>query len=141
MTVIRRSMTKLLFLAAVGAGFATMPAFAQDDRMGADEFRISCASCHGLDAKGDGPIASYLTVAPPDLTMLAKNNRGEYPFLKVFQIIDGRSVVRAHGNDMPVWGDRYRTAVEAPGSIGSQEQMIRARVLELVYYIQTIQEK
>ena len=82
------------------------------------------------------------SLKPADLTVLAKNNNGEYPFLKVYQTIDGRMLVTGHGDrTMPVWGDHYEAESEVePGSFGS-EQMVRARVLELVYYIQTLQEK
>jgi hypothetical protein len=92
--------------------------------------------------KGDGNMAKFLTIKPADLTVLAKKNGGEYPFLRVFQAIDGRSQVTGHGDrPMPIWGDRYE--VEAgvqPGTYGS-EQLVRSRILELVYFIQSIQEK
>ena len=38
------------------------------------QFREYCASCHGMDAKGDGPVAASLKKKPADLTMLSKNN-------------------------------------------------------------------
>lgn len=44
----------------------------------------------------------------PDLTALAKNNNGVFPFDRVYQIIDGRREVLAHGpRDMPVWGRNF----------------------------------
>ncbi len=118
--------------------------------IGADEFRNSCASCHGMNGKGHGPLASILMKKPADLTVLAKNNGGEYPSLKegeypfhrVFQIIDGRTVVAGHGDrTMPVWGSRY--AMEEGLKYGPMggEKVIRGRILELVYYIQSIQER
>jgi mono/diheme cytochrome c family protein len=118
--------------------------------IGADEFLASCSSCHGISGKGDGPIAQFLTPKPTDLTQLAKNNHGlypslgsgNYPFQRVFQVIDGRTLVSGHGDrEMPVWGSRYKMeAGEKYGPMGS-EKVIRGRVLELVYYIQTIQEE
>ena len=33
-----------------------------------------CASCHGLDARGNGPAAFVLKTTPPDLTALAKRH-------------------------------------------------------------------
>lgn len=121
---------------------------AEEDLIGADEYRISCMSCHGVGAKGDGPMAQYLTIKPTDLTQLAKNNGGQYPgikagsypFQRVFQIIDGRTVVAGHGDrPMPVWGNRYQ--VKDLGPAGTHEREIRARILELVYYIQSIQSE
>lgn len=122
---------------------------AADELIGADEFRASCVSCHGVGGKGDGAMAEFLTPKPADLTVLAKNNEGQYPamktgqypFLRVFQIIDGRTVVSGHGDRaMPVWGRRYKMDEEGKyGPMGS-EKVIRGRILELVYYIQQLQE-
>ena len=60
--------------------------------------------------------------------------------MQVFQVIDGRSLVSGHGTrEMPIWGRRYQEEVgEKYGPYGG-EIAIRARVLELVYYIQSIQ--
>jgi mono/diheme cytochrome c family protein len=124
---------------------------AEEDTIGADEYRISCLSCHGVGGRGDGPLAQYLTVKPTDLTQLATNNGGQYPnlkagtypFLRVYQIIDGRADVALHGDRaMPVWGNRY--LAEQPGGVtpygGAYEKVVRGRILELVYYIQSIQQ-
>jgi mono/diheme cytochrome c family protein len=35
-----------------------------------------CASCHGADGKGDGPMAKSLKVKPADLTRIAARNGG-----------------------------------------------------------------
>ncbi len=138
--VVRRALS----IAGAGmlAGGLVLPAAAQDASLGSHEYIVSCAVCHGVDGKGDGGMAVLMTVKPADLTVLSKNNGGEYPFLRVYQTIDGRMQVKGHGDRaMPIWGDRFEaeTGVE-PGSYGS-EQMVRARILELVYFLQTIQEK
>ncbi len=126
-----------------GMGYAV----AEEELIGSDEYRISCVSCHGAGGKGDGPMAKFLTIKPTDLTTLAKNNGGQYPgikagtypFLRIFQIIDGRTVVSGHGDRaMPVWGNRYQ--VTDLGPAGTHEREIRARIIELVYYIQAIQQ-
>lgn len=115
---------------------------AEEELIGSDEFRISCASCHGVGGRGDGKVAQFLNTRPTDLTALAKNNGGEYPFLKVFVMIDGREEVAVHGDRaMPVWGARYRKEdAERYGPFGGEE-VVHARILELVYYIQSIQQK
>ena len=46
---------------------------------GARMFKEYCAVCHGKGAKGDGPAASALKQAPPDLTTLAKRHGGKFP--------------------------------------------------------------
>lgn len=122
---------------------------ADEPKIGADEFRTSCASCHGTDGKGHGPLASILMTKPADLTVIAKNNAGqypnirigEYPFFRVFQVIDGRTLVSGHGERaMPVWGSRYSIEEGLKHGPMGGEKMIRGRILELVYYIQSIQE-
>jgi mono/diheme cytochrome c family protein len=115
---------------------------AQDMTVSAEEFHNSCAACHGEDGKGAGFLVRlFAGIDPGDLTQLSKNNQGTFPFLEVFQVIDGRTRVPAHGErTMPVWGDRYQVQVgDKYGPYGS-EAAVRARVLELVYYIQSIQE-
>ena len=97
----------LLPLLAAGVIGTSTTAVAEEELIGSDEFRTSCASCHGVGGRGDGHLAQYLTVKPTDLTALTKNNDGKYPFLRVFQIIDGRTQVAGHGERaMPVCGAR-----------------------------------
>jgi mono/diheme cytochrome c family protein len=72
---------------------------------GPELFRAYCAPCHGLDAKGAGPGASALKAKVPDLTLLATNNRGQFPAVQVRQMISGDKIVAAHGSrEMPLWG-------------------------------------
>lgn len=67
-----------------------------------------CASCHGDDAKGAGPAALALKKQPPDLTTLAKRNRGKFPYDEVSKAIDGDVEVPAHGSrEMPTWGPLF----------------------------------
>ncbi len=130
--------------AMVGLALAlsTQPAWSQDKLLVADEYRASCQVCHGAGGVGDGPFVRFLTVKPIDLTQLAKKNDGKFPLLKVFQTIDGRADVPAHGaRTMPIWGQRYAAeAGEKYGPYGG-EAAIRARILELAYYIQSLQKE
>ena len=72
---------------------------------GSDLFLRYCASCHGADAKGNGPIAGALKRPPADLTTLAKRNGGRFDEGAVMSMIDGRRLVAEHGSrEMPVWG-------------------------------------
>jgi mono/diheme cytochrome c family protein len=123
-------------------------AAAEEKPIGSDEFLSYCSACHGLDAKGNGPMAEFLTIKPANLTLLAKNSTdqyqtkaGQYPFYKVFQIIDGRTLVSGHGDkEMPIWGARYRGEEGSKhGPVGA-ERVVRGRILELVYYLQLIQQ-
>ena len=46
---------------------------------GPDLYRHYCATCHGRDGKGNGPAAAALKVPPPDLTVLARRQKGVFP--------------------------------------------------------------
>jgi mono/diheme cytochrome c family protein len=101
---------------------------------GAEMYRTYCASCHGLDGKGLGPVAAALKRPIPDLTTIAKRNRGEFPAFRITHIIDGFEVQDAHGTrDMPVWGDYFRTAKR-------DEPIIELREHNLTEYIRSIQK-
>jgi hypothetical protein len=112
----------------------------------AAEFRNSCAACHGIDGQGNGPLAVLLKVKPPDLTTLAARNGGKFPFDYVMRIIDGRATVGPHGTrEMPVWGDRYirdfpKSVTQEPNRSKTAEPLVRARILELTYYLRSIQK-
>ena len=54
-------------------------ALAQDIDIGKIEYQSNCASCYGMDAKGDGPVGKELKTRPTDLTLLAKKNKGVFP--------------------------------------------------------------
>lgn len=101
---------------------------------GQQEFQSRCASCHGRDGKGNGPIADLLRKSPPDLTQLSKQNGGIFPISRVYDSIVGDSV-QAHGSrDMPVWGQLYRLRAgeHYVDTYYDPEAYVRVRVLALV---------
>ncbi len=96
--------SKWVIVASVTVGFSAV-ALAQDFDAGKSEFQSSCATCHGTDGKGKGPLSEQLRVAPADLTMLAKKNNGVFPVSAVYETIYGIRRIIAHGPpDMPIWG-------------------------------------
>ena len=95
-----------------------------------------CGSCHGPQAKGDGPMASVLRIKPADLTTIAKRSGGKFPSETVFRSIDGRNPAMGHGGNMPVWGDTF---LRAQG--GASPDVVRARIDALVRYLETIQQR
>ena len=136
-------------LAAAMSGAAQ----AQDVDVGKSEFQSSCASCHGADGKGNGPLREQLRVPPPDLTVLARNNNGEFPAAALYQTIDGSKAVPAHGNrEMPIWGERFNPIISLPHSVDpsywklagpeqSPEVVVRKRISAVVDYLGRIQQK
>jgi len=117
-----------------------IPQIAQADmeRTGQQEFRANCAVCHGIEARGDGPMADLFDPRPSNLTLLSRQNDGFFPYGTVFDSIDGRSEVAAHGpRDMPVWGE----ALQASGdSIGPDRELLAyGRILALTRYLERLQ--
>ena len=100
-------------------------------------YRVYCAVCHGQGGKGDGPLAESLRSTPPDLTLIARDNGGEYPTEQVARIIDGREPILGHGGpDMPVWGDAFKNA-----ETGFDDDKVRLKIRSVVDYVAKLQEK
>jgi mono/diheme cytochrome c family protein len=101
---------------------------------GKETFVEYCASCHGLDGKGRGPVASALKSPPTDLTTLAKNNEGKYPAGFVSAVLKFGRNLSAHGSqDMPVWGSRFKMIDPVNDPTGQRH------VDDIVAYIATLQ--
>jgi hypothetical protein len=82
---------------------------------------------------------NLLTIAPADLTRLSKNNKNEFPFWRVYDVVDGRVEVRGHGTrEMPIWG--YAFQQEEPKNLAAETKAV-GRILSLVFYLQSIQAK
>lgn len=104
-------------------------------------FRTYCASCHGVEALGNGNVARFLTVQPADLTRISERYGGEFPADRIREIIDGRVEVRTHGSkEMPIWGDVFQDPLSLEGATDEDmEQRAQRMVDELVLYLETIQ--
>lgn len=140
-----------MIVAAIGFNSA---AWSQDIDHGKFEYQQGCAACHGADGRGNGPVSAQLKVLPPDLTLLSKNNNGTFPADFVYEIIDGRKAVAAHGTrEMPIWGDRYSPDLFGelnvwprinPSEIHPSidpEAVVRLRILAVIDYLNRIQQK
>ncbi|CAG0962889.1 hypothetical protein MYXO_00859 [Myxococcaceae bacterium] len=104
---------------------------------GRTEYVRYCAACHGVNATGDGPVASVLHVRPPDLTRIAERRGGEFPAGEIASVIDGRFEVAAHGTRaMPVWG---RVLGEPIAERTTADEVSRGRIDALVAYLESIQ--
>ncbi len=101
----RRLLLPLLLLAgAVAAGCKREPAVPANAEA---LYRHYCASCHGIDGRGDGPAAAALDPRPSDLT------KTDLSLAELMKVIDGRRTVRAHGDAaMPVWGPVFEAAAD-----------------------------
>jgi mono/diheme cytochrome c family protein len=123
-----------LLAAVVASGQQTTETFAAGPA-GSAVYRTYCATCHGKTAKGDGPLATHLRFAPPDLTLLAKRNHGQFDAASVYRMIDGREPLKGHGGpDMPVWGDAFKRTSER-----YSEKAVKAQIDALVSHLKTLQ--
>lgn len=133
-------------LAGAAALVASGAAMAQQQKtdFGKREYDSKCATCHGVKGKGDGPYKPFLTKSPTDLTVLSKANKGVFPYQKVYETIDGRQAVAAHGpRDMPIWGADYlgQAAGYYMDVPYDPEAFVRTRITALIDYIYRFQAK
>lgn len=97
-----------------------------------------CSACHGSDGKGDGVAAFTMRPRPADLTQLAAQHGGKFPYVKVKDVIDGRKQVTAHGeSDMPVWGELFTEEKAAAQS----DAQVRGKVQLITDYLSSIQAR
>ena len=103
---------------------------------GPELFKAYCATCHGKDAKGGGPMAASLKIAPADLTRIAERNGSTFPFLQIQKIISGEQPpATTHGTrEMPVWGPIF-------SEVSWDQNLGRVRIYSLVRYLESIQVK
>jgi mono/diheme cytochrome c family protein len=130
-----RLLVAVILMAASNAALA-------EERMsyGEAEYLNSCAVCHGLEGKGDGPLGDVLMKRPADLTHISQRNGGTFPYARIFAVIDGRYAVPSHGErEMPVWGRQFLVDdAELYGPAGG-EIVTTERIHELAGYVQSLQ--
>ncbi|WP_425051216.1 c-type cytochrome [Psychromarinibacter sp. S121] len=123
------------------AMFGGPQAQAQDAGIGGGIYAQYCATCHGIDGTGDGPLNELMSQSAPDLTKLSEANDGVFPMLEVIHIIDGRTGLRAHGGPMPVYGrvfdEEHGTTMQ--GDVSAVLET-RGRVLSLAMFLESLQQ-
>jgi mono/diheme cytochrome c family protein len=136
-------MTALAMAVAIGAGYAdqskstvVIPVKPTTPISGKQMYVNYCAPCHGLDAKGRGPVAPALKQQPVDLTVLSRNHGGTFPAMHINSVLEYGPTIPSHGTaQMPVWGPIF-------GNIDRDHPGERAfRVNNLRHYLETIQVK
>ena len=134
---------KVVAFAVISLGALIPTVIAEEEKtrnavldIGREEFQESCSACHGADASGRGELANKLVKPPKDLTMIAENNGGTFPFWRVFDIIAGDTKVEDHDtSQMPLFSERMR-GQESAGVFPPAP----LRVLALTHYLESIQE-
>jgi mono/diheme cytochrome c family protein len=135
-----------LALVVAGWGSLTIGVQAEGEPAGQKEaveegkllYGIYCQSCHGSEGRGDGPMARSLRPRPTDLTVLSRDNGGEFPLARVLLSIDGRSRVPGHRKGhMPIWGLSLQ---EADADINRDDE-VREKIESLIEYLKSIQSR
>ena len=129
-------------------GVLSMQSFGQEQEEGASgvgtaerEFRLYCSNCHGDGGRGDGPKTFGLSGPAPDLTGLSERNGGVFPRERLQAIIDGREVLKNHGDrEMPVWGVWFKMEAEEDlGGAEGDEGTVQRRITALIDFLETLQ--
>ncbi|SMP21872.1 c-type cytochrome [Shimia sagamensis] len=114
--------------------------FAENVEEGAALYMKHCATCHGIDMDGNGPMAGVLMIKPDNLLTLSSGNSGEFPLVRVIKRIDGRDPLVSHGSPMPVYGDFFEGVDVALKAPTGQPIMTSQPVVALVAYLQSVQQ-
>ena len=137
--MLTRSLSVITAIAAIAtAATAKEPAFDPVlAEVGKPLYLRYCASCHGSEARGDGPARAALIKQPADLTAIAARRGGSFPTGEIAQYVDGRFQLPAHGSrEMPIWGERFGADVPEAG-LG--ESIARGNIASLLEYLKSIQ--
>jgi hypothetical protein len=101
---------------------------------GKELYKEYCASCHGLDGKGIGPMTEWLKIKAPDLTRLSMREGGKFPFTRVQKVIVGeQNITSGHGTrEMPIWGPIF-------SEVARDQDLGRMRVYNLAEFLEKMQ--
>lgn len=134
----RRRRSGLFCAALVIAGASAASAADLSRSTGPQLFRTYCESCHGRGGEGDGPVAPFFKLQPPDLTLIARRSGGTFPAERVRRIVDGRESLAPHGaREMPVWGLLFGMSSDDPAQ---GEAVGQQAITRLVEYLRSIQK-
>jgi len=114
----------------------TIPVTKTAANSGKQMYASYCAPCHGVDGKGQGPVAPALKSPPTDLTVLSRNNHGKFPDTHIVTVLQNGSSIPAHGTaEMPAWGP----ILGKMNQTNPQDRLLR--ISNLSRYLDTIQVK
>lgn len=126
-------------LSVLVAIFVATGCWAQDAHEGAALYLDYCATCHGIDLDGQGPMAGAMVIKPANLVDLSSNNAGDFPLVRVIERIDGRDPLVAHGSPMPVYGDFFEGVDVVLKAPSGQPIMTSQPIVDLVAFLRSVQ--
>ena len=99
---------------------------------GRQMFTNYCSPCHGINGRGDGPLAASLREPPSDLTRIARDHRGRFPELGVASELEFGGGNQS--SQMPVWGPIFKYLDK------NNKQAVLRRIKNLTDYLASIQQ-
>lgn len=132
-------LTIIIVMILLSLGGVSARALNLSNDTGVQLYKRFCSSCHGANARGDGPVAKNFKIEVPDLTRIAHRHGGVFPTEQIHRIIDGRKTLPPHGSrEMPVWGFEFYRENENTGNPDPQGRTDDL-VARLTEYLRTIQ--
>lgn len=110
-----------------------------DAARGEEIYMRYCATCHGIEGTGQGPMAAVLTLQPKNLRELSRENGGEFPLERTVKRIDGRDPLVSHGSPMPIFGDYFEGKGAMLKTDSGQPIVTSLPVADLVAYLRGVQ--
>ncbi|MGJ8621524.1 MAG: c-type cytochrome [Yoonia sp.] len=130
----------LLWLGGPAMAQNIVPDVQEDVAQGQALYAYYCATCHGSDGTGNGPMSPSLVVAPTNLTTLSRRNNGVFPITRAVMRIDGRDPLVSHGSMMPVYGDFFAGTDVMTKTEAGQPLLTSQPIVDLLGYLQSIQQ-
>ncbi len=100
----------------------------------------NCVSCHGVDARGDGPAAARLSTLPPDLTKIAARRDGEWPALEIMEILSGYSRNILPREEMPVIVDLLDNDMSEFDTGNGDPILMPTKLIAIADYLESLQD-
>lgn len=102
---------------------------AQKTGAGRAVYDKNCVMCHGAEGRGDGDFSGKLLKLPPDLTVLERENGGEFPRLRVREAIVGNGR-----------GDHFSGAMPEFSEMAGNGAVASFQLEAVMDYLEAIQE-
>ena len=124
---------------ALGVLWACAEAEMPDQEDGERIYEANCETCHGINGRGDGELASGLTPKPADLSVLSRRNGGTFPVSSVLSKIDGYAQDSDIRAVMPTFGAMLEGDLVPVETEGGVLTPTPRKLAALLAYLETIQ--
>lgn len=131
---------RLLALAAGTLGIVACTQAPKTVGVGRAAYMENCSSCHGAKARGDGPMAVFVTTGVPDLRQLSQRNGGVFPRTHVVEIVTRISDLHEGVVAMPDFGALLEASPTVYTSPEGDRIQTDATILAIADYLESVQD-